>query len=136
MYKIIKETINCVGNVIESKEIGIFEDYDLKSLAKVANVINTNYIINGSDNRCRFKIIDLLFLTQDDLDAYCESQIEHYVKAINGNIKYKNNAAVISAKWRNLDKVPLIKELRLEDYLYPIGLEIKLVKTSTGLLVG
>lgn len=137
MYKIIKEIVNSNDNVIESKEfITTNEIKSLMSLlSKLKAVINDKYVIDGSDYRCQFRIVEIKSFDESFVKDYIKNEISKGVNEINRIIRYKNDSAIISARKCNKDKVQLIKELKLEDYLYPTTLITRVIECSNGLIL-
>ena len=137
MYKIIKEIVNSNDNVIESKEFITTDEIGnlMSLLSKLKAVIDDKYVIDGSDYHCQFRIVEIKTFNEDFVKDYIKNEISKGVNEINRIIRYKNDSAIISARKCNKDKAQLIKELKLEDYLYPITLITRVIECSNGLIL-
>lgn len=115
MYKIIKQTLNSAGNVINSEDLGFVEDYSTEyiedSIKSLIAVENYNHAINGSECVVRIVLeeIELFDFLQFNTEIY--NKVDKCISSINKAIAYKNDTAIISAKRQNKDKVQLIKEI-------------------------
>lgn len=137
MYKVIKEIVNSNDNVIESKEFITVNEIEslIPLLSKLKAVINDKYVIDGSNCHCQFRIVEIKAFDESFVKEYIKNEISKGVANINHIIRYKNDSAIISARKYNRDKVQLIKELKLEDYLYPTTLITRVIDCSNGLII-
>lgn len=125
MYQITKETL--IGTkVINEETIGYVTDYEapiiansIKGLVKIANY---KHELLGDSHRVRF-IIDKLNNSVRSVIDYIHENITEDVHTVNNYIKCANHIATKSAQRFNKDKVNLIKEVKVDDYLYFVSTE-------------
>lgn len=129
MKKVVKELINSSNLVIDSEVICYADIEDIggiiNSLAKLVNALNTRMSLINSSNIYRIRIEDIPVLTDEYIKSYVRDSITETIKDANRLINHINDSSAIMAKRRNDNGYRAIKNLKVDDYLYPLRIIVR-----------
>lgn len=146
MFEIIRQTINSIGNVIESKHICFIdceEDFLMKEIAPFLYTISeceTSYqILIKSDKKIAYKVKRIITFDNMSYEKYFENILNEANEKLSNAIK-QHNAIIKRQNARNgitkhEDLIPEVKAYQYIKLFSSFNKEQNVIKLNDGLLI-